>query len=166
MQVQGRRAWGVLCRRAGRDETSMYILKFYFIFCNCLINRQGPNLSTASQPVYMQDVKSLYISGHTARAIAFSLACWPVSKLSAGPRDSRHHGRWTRSTVLELAPIGHPAVVAAAWRSCRLGMTKPLRTDLVRIVLLQLGNALFLQRAHPCEAASPMNTHTQTPIQS
>lgn len=28
---QGRRAWGS-CRPAGRDETSMYILNFYFIF--------------------------------------------------------------------------------------------------------------------------------------
>lgn len=33
-----------------QGETSMFILKFYFIFCNCLINRQGPNLSTANQP--------------------------------------------------------------------------------------------------------------------
>lgn len=30
-----------------QGETSMFILKFYFIFCNCLIKRQGPNLSTA-----------------------------------------------------------------------------------------------------------------------
>lgn len=64
---------GVTCT-GWQGETSMFILKFYFIFCNCLINRQGPILSTANQPVYMQDMESLYISVHSARAIAFSFA--------------------------------------------------------------------------------------------
>lgn len=67
------RCMGVTCT-GWQGETSMFILKFYFIFCTCLINRQGPNLSTANQPVYMQDMESLYISGHSARAIAFSFA--------------------------------------------------------------------------------------------
>ena len=156
MQVQGRRAWGVV--QAGRAKTLMLILKFYFIFCNCPINRQGPNLSTANQPVYMQDMESLYISGHVSRAIAFSSARWPRTLF---PRACE---------ILAVLQQGWPELgtrpwLVQPWRSCHPGMSKHLKSGRARIVLLLFANAPFLKGHTVAQEQAPERS-TQTPIKS
>lgn len=168
MQVQGRACMGGSC--TGRQgETSMFILKFYFIFCNCLINRQGPNLSTANQPVYMQDMESLYISGHFARAIAFSLAHCQVQPLCRRATVSRPRvggcchvlkSRWPHN--------GHPAVVAAtsAQLPC-VGGRKLLR--FVRApssFCWSQVEELSVLNEHAVVTIKPQNRSTPTPIKS
>lgn len=83
----GRRAWGSH-RLAGRGETSNVHFEILLYFCNCLISRQGPNLSTANQPFYMQDMASLYISGSFARSIPSSVAHFCVQPLGPSARLS------------------------------------------------------------------------------
>lgn len=109
----------------------------------------------------MQDMESLYISGHFARAIAFCCPPVPYSLsvfLSAYEIIATTTGSY-RSTAVKVATIDHPAVVAEA--SAQLpGMRKFLRFDRAHVLFFLLfasGNAPSSQRAHSCVPASPRN---------
>lgn len=101
----------------GRGETSNVHFEILLYFCNCLISRQGSNLSTANQPVYMQDMASLYISGSFARSIPSSVAHFCVQPLDPSARLSPPEcGGRCRSLAVKVVgvTIGHLAVVSVA----------------------------------------------------
>lgn len=149
---------GVGCRRARRERHQICILKFYFIFCNCPIKSTGPNLSTANQPVYMQDLKSLYISPPPLHPVWLVGPC-PSSLLASPPdlitlRNEDGHDATKLWLPQRRRSLHSPRVIRFR------------KADRVRIMVSAPGNVHLLPTGTLMGTSKTQEGSTQTPIRS
>lgn len=162
MQVQGRACMGVRAQ-GWQGETSMFILKFYFIFCNCLINRQRPNLSTANQPrLYAGYGISIHLGSFRPRHCF--LYCPLPSTTSLPACDILATTIWRMLSRLEIKV----AVVAATSAQLpSVGTRKLLRFDRAPSSFCwSQVEVLSVLNEHAVVTTKPQNRSTPTPIKS